>query len=52
MMEEQRISDRHIQETADRAKAKLDVQQTQQVRNIHGSKHTRLDCLLTFEVVF
>lgn len=32
MMEEQRITDRHIQETSERAKAKLDVQQTQQVR--------------------
>jgi hypothetical protein len=32
MEEEKRITDRHIDETSQRAKAKLDVQQTQQVR--------------------
>jgi hypothetical protein len=31
IVEERRITDRHIEETADRQKARLDVQQTQQV---------------------
>lgn len=34
MEEERRITDRHIDETSQRAKAKLDVQQTQQVRRL------------------
>lgn len=38
MEEEKRITDRHIDETSQRAKAKLDVQQTQQVRALVRSR--------------
>lgn len=37
MENERRITDRHIEETAERSKARLDVQQTQQVRSQYKS---------------